>query len=157
MLGLQAPGLSPTLEFADGVEWGQPELIQQSIEGQSSNFADRIRGSALDDSIYGLRGDDLLLGELGDDTYYFYAGDGNDVIEDTGGIDQLVLTGYRAADLRVSLLSLGSSDLLLRFVDAANSIIIRGAAIESVMFGDGSTIDGARIAGAGAVGRDRWR
>jgi Haemolysin-type calcium binding protein related domain/RTX calcium-binding nonapeptide repeat (4 copies) len=143
--GAAGTGAMPTFQFADGQVWGKTELIQASIQSQQSTLDDRVRGSDLADQISGGRGDDLAIGGLGNDSYFFTLGDGNDVIEDTGGADRLVISGYRAQDLQVERLASGSTDLRITFATGDDSIIIRANAIETIEFGDGSAITAAAL------------
>jgi len=62
---------------------------------------DTVRGGQDDDMVYGDRGDDTLYGDLGDDslfggpdndTFYYRLGDGDDIISDCEGSNELILT-----------------------------------------------------------------
>lgn len=88
----QSPSIS-TLQFADGTEWRGDELVERiwitgtvgdDVLSGDHDFNDRIRGGL---------GDDLLYGKGGDDCYYYHVGDGNDVIDDSFGVNRLVLEG----------------------------------------------------------------
>ena len=61
---------------------------------------DEVRGGMDDDEVYGDEGSDSLWGDLGNDTlyggpedddYHYRLGDGDDVVEDTEGVNRLVL------------------------------------------------------------------
>lgn len=59
-----------------------------TINGNAGD--DRLIAGAGNDTLSGGIGDDVLEGGTDDDSYYFNAGDGQDVIKDSGGIDQVV-------------------------------------------------------------------
>lgn len=61
---------------------------------------DTLYSYAGDDVLVGGTGNDILRGELGNDNYIWSVGDGDDTIYDTGGIDQLVLHGVLANEVR---------------------------------------------------------
>jgi Ca2+-binding RTX toxin-like protein len=105
------------LEFIDGSSYKIKELISEitfigiegtenddilngvsSIVGNSGN--DKIRGSVIADKINGGQGNDTLEGLSGNDTYYFYQGDGQDVIVDYDSTlnnnDTIIIDGIKA-------------------------------------------------------------
>ncbi|MGB3165783.1 MAG: calcium-binding protein, partial [Alteraurantiacibacter sp.] len=143
--GAASTGAMPTFEFGDGVVWSQSDLVQASIASQQSALDDNVRGSDLADTIRGGTGDDLLRGQRGNDTYVFNFGDGNDVIEDSHGADRLLVSGYRAPDMRVERLDESSNDIRITFENSQDSIVIRGNAVETVEFADGSTLSSAQL------------
>ena len=59
-----------------------------TINGNAGD--DRLIAGAGNDTLSGGGGNDVLEGGTDDDSYYFNAGDGQDVIKDSGGIDQVV-------------------------------------------------------------------
>ena len=54
-----------------------------TLRGQEGN--DRLFGDAGDDILIGGTGNDVLNGGMGNDAYYYYLGDGQDTIDQTGG------------------------------------------------------------------------
>ncbi len=66
--------------------------------GGSGN--DEILGGDGNDTITGGADNDTLRGNQGDDQYIWSVGDGNDVVIEDGGIDQLVLHGVSESDIR---------------------------------------------------------
>ncbi|MEC3863369.1 calcium-binding protein [Mesobacterium sp. TK19101] len=138
--GALGSGFVPKVSFIDVVTWDAAALIQAFIDGQSGLGDDLVRGSDRADTISGDEGDDILVGGRGDDRYYFQAGSGQDVIEDEQGTDTLEIVGYRPSELRVERLSDDRDDLLLSFAASDDSVLIRGAAIEQVVFADGTIV-----------------
>ena len=137
IVGALGTGAVPTLRFADSISWDVEELVQASIDGQTSAGDDIVRGSDRADVIVGGLGDDQLNGDRGNDVYRFTRGDGQDVIEDNGGADSLELFGYVPDDVRVERLAEDRNDLILTFLDEDDVIIIRNAVIDSVDFSNG--------------------
>lgn len=86
------------------------EATADYIKG--TGYAETILGGAGDDAIYtkggndaitGGTGNDRLNGDSGNDTYYFNAGDGQDVIDDIHGDNHLVFgVGITSADISLS-------------------------------------------------------
>ncbi|WP_272490883.1 calcium-binding protein, partial [Mesobacterium pallidum] len=139
IVGALGAGAVPRIEFGDAVTWGAAELVQASVAAQSSERGEIIRGSDRADTIEGGAGDDQLRGARGDDTYLFTRGDGQDVIEDSAGNnDRLEITGYTPGEVRVERLEAGRDDLILTFLGTDDAVIIRGAAIETLAFSDGT-------------------
>jgi Ca2+-binding RTX toxin-like protein len=116
-----------------------------TFKGTSGN--NLIRGQSnitANDTFIGLEGDDTLYGYDGDDTYYWNLGDGNDVIEDTAGMDLLVLgAGITVDDLRLEN-SLGG-DLRLHigseYITVRNQFDATGYEVETILFDDDSTFN----------------
>ncbi len=133
---------------------------------------DRLVGTAQADVLIGGAGDDTLAGGPGGDTYRFAAGDGADVIDETGGgdgVDRLVLgTGFRPVDVG---LRRDSADLSLSFGAGADGVRVLGwyddpaRCLERVVLADGGRllarqVDGLIQAMAGftaARGVDSWQ
>jgi Ca2+-binding RTX toxin-like protein len=78
--------------------------VLSGIEGlEGTNLNDELWGDAGDNTLRGLAGDDVLKGDRGDDTYEVNAGDGDDVIRESGiqitevvGADGELAPGYTA-------------------------------------------------------------
>ncbi|MCH9806271.1 MAG: cadherin-like domain-containing protein [Alphaproteobacteria bacterium] len=81
------------------------------------NDADNtLDGGNGDDSLLGGAGNDTLIGGDGSDTYFYTAGQGDDVISDTGPgseTDTLYLSGYSAADVTLLRHQSNADDLHL--------------------------------------------
>lgn len=174
LIGLGIEGIS----FSDGVIWTSADILARTeVWGPNTGagadsllglaVADNIFGGALNDTLIGNAGDDLLEGGTGidsldggggNDRFVWSAGDGNDVLKDTGTslteVDTLELRGINSADVS---LSISGSDLVAtvvtggaitvkdRFVDAS-----KGYGIELIEYADGVTVrvlnaDGAVI------------
>jgi Ca2+-binding RTX toxin-like protein len=109
-----------------------------------------LRGTPGDDTLYGGIGNDTLAGGGGSDGYVYLPGDGNDVIIDDGeaaDIDELILAGG-IAPADVSLLRSAPNDLLLTLAMGGRILIedfFNGAAIEQIVFDDGSVWKGAEL------------
>jgi Ca2+-binding RTX toxin-like protein len=137
IVGALGTGAIPKISFANA-DWGREELVQAAIDGQSSAGNDVIFASDRDDFISAGRGDDNIEGGRGDDTYQFVRGDGQDVIEDDGGFDTLVVVGYQPADVRVERFDASRDDLIITFDLTDDAIIVRNAVIDQVEFSDGT-------------------
>jgi Ca2+-binding RTX toxin-like protein len=115
-----------------------------------SDGADSLSGSVKDDALIGGLGDDSLNGGTGSDDYIYNAGDGYDVISDSGlssvQTDRLILgAGLNAADLIVTRSTTDDDDVTLSFSGISGSIALNeqfynGAyyQIEEIVFGDGT-------------------
>lgn len=129
------------------------------------DFSTRI-GTAANETLYGvsggtifhgLTGDDRLYGYSGGDSYQFSRGDGNDVILDRGGLDQIVFgNGITQADLTMTRNATtvwitvnnadGTSAGSLRidnFFDFDGTVDF--GAIELIRFADGSSLNQQQI------------
>ncbi len=80
------------------------------IEGKSGNDIingdagnDKLWGGAGNDALNGDEGDDWLYGGEGNDEYDFYVGDGNDVIIDSSGVNELFFRSYSKVGSYVAL------------------------------------------------------
>ncbi|MDK2126717.1 calcium-binding protein, partial [Parachitinimonas caeni] len=119
------------------------------LEGGDGN--DVLRGGADNDQLGGGNGDDRLFGDAGDDKYIYAAGQGVDVIDNTGGgFDGLFFTG----DLALTRLTLTrDGDDLLVTVDKDPKQSVRVVkhflggdyAIDYIQPAGGNMLDTARI------------
>ncbi|MEM7641539.1 MAG: cadherin-like domain-containing protein [Pseudomonadota bacterium] len=138
-------GLGSRIVFADGVSWEQSDLLAAAWAAQADDGNDVIFGGAGDATIEGGPGNDDIDGGGGNTTFLFARGDGHDVIVDTGGVDDILVTGYAPDDLKVSRPVLDREEVLLSFADGADTILLRGGIlsgnnINNVVFSDGTTI-----------------
>ena len=115
------------IEFADGTIWHLDEIKEHtkyingtenkdSLGGYSSAYGydeneffyagagnDTINALEGADFLDGGIGDDVLKGGSGNDTYFFRLGDGNDSVEETGGLDRFIFdAGVSPEDIIVS-------------------------------------------------------
>ena len=123
------------------------EIIQNS---ESSDGNDVITGFDAADVIVSGLGDDTLHGGAGADTYLYYAGDGNDVIEDNGNSShdtlhladinpdgiQLLYDSQDVETLLVTITASGDTITLLNALGADQADII-----EYIEFADGTVWD----------------
>lgn len=128
-----------------------------SAKGTNENF---LYGGAGNDNIYGENGNDTLeggadndtlSGYLGDDTYVWSAGDGNDVINETGGADQLVLHSVLESDIYFEKISnihlkahIGSETITINYQmyeDTYNYSPYNIYQVENLLLDDGTIID----------------
>ena len=107
---------------------------------------DRIYGYGGNDTLRGGKGNDLLEGGSGDDHYHFAAGDGQDVIDDSAGIDTLsfddlndsdVLLRREEDDLVITSHNNSGDRIVIRnhFTDTAG--VVSGNAINFIAFANG--------------------
>ncbi|WP_084324364.1 calcium-binding protein [Hyphomonas polymorpha] len=138
--------------FSNGVIWERSDMLslaanETGLTVLGTSGADALNGDAGDDVLEGAGGADTLRGGGGSDTYIFSAGDGSDVIIDTGfdsDIDVIMFgTGIAASDVRVARSTNNPNDLLLTFIGSSDSIIVTGhwagpqSGIEQLRFSDG--------------------
>ncbi|MEN3746113.1 calcium-binding protein, partial [Sphingomonas sp. HF-S3] len=119
--------------------------------------ADTLYGSANPlsaDLMDGGAGNDVLRGGNGDDTYVFYAGSGQDIVEDSGGTrDEIAFQGVLSStEARFSFAGSSRSDLLISFEGRDESVLVKGyftqsgaATIEAITFADGVTVSQREI------------
>ncbi len=106
---------------------------------------------------HGLEGDDRFYGEAGGDSYHFSRGQGNDVILDRGGLDQVVFgQGIGPADLEFSR-NTTSVWIKVKHVDGSEAGSLRidnffdfdgtldFGAVELIRFADGSSLNQQQI------------
>ncbi|PYF01795.1 Ca2+-binding RTX toxin-like protein [Rhodopseudomonas faecalis] len=86
--------------FGDGTTWTGFKLAQHYIDIAKTSADDTIYGyEELSDSIDGGAGDDRLIGFGGNDVYHVAIGEGDDVILDSSGHDQLIFSGIATVDV----------------------------------------------------------
>ncbi|RYY74690.1 MAG: hypothetical protein EOO52_10140, partial [Gammaproteobacteria bacterium] len=136
-----------TIQFADGI-WNVARINQEiaKVHTIGTTLNDVIDGTAGNDIFIGYKGDDQLNGGSGDDIYHYALGDGNDVIVDTAGVDQIQLgAGINSSQLKVKRDSL--NNLVLTFSDGGNITVANAFdafgnfttnAIEKITFTDTS-------------------
>src|SRR6185295_3738256 len=117
-----------------------------TLSGLAGN--DQITGSIGADTISGGTGDDVLSGSYGDDVYLFSRGDGQDVIHDSLGINELRFgPGIGASDVR---LVRGTSEAILEIAGTSDridlgSVASSGMGIQRVRFDDGTVWTAATL------------
>jgi len=142
-------------------------LTGSAALGTGNSASNRIVGNAGNNTLDGLAGTDTLSGGLGDDTlvggtgsdgYAYAAGDGDDVIVDTGpAADEDVLlfaSGIAAADLRFYRLTSLPSDLVIAIADGGRIVVSdffasSSTGIDGIRFGDGTSLSRAEITALG--------
>ena len=150
--GMAVPdGTSPYAATVEGSN-GDDALVQGGAD------AERLLGYNGADTLEGAGGDDLLIGGRGDDTYVFRSGDGQDVIDNTGGgYDTLQFADAGFNDVASGLMKSGD-DLVLKVSGGPDQVTLRGffrggdEAIDRLVFSDGSQLDKAQIFGAFGLG-----
>jgi Ca2+-binding RTX toxin-like protein len=146
-----------SVEFANASVWTQIQIIQLiPIVGRTilgTPQSDDLIGQSSNDTFIGGVGGDILRGEAGDDIYRYALGDGNDVIVDTAGVDQIQL-GENILSSQLQVKRDSSNNLVLIFSDGG-SITVANAfdsfgdftatTIEKITFADTSYWDLDRI------------
>ena len=131
------------------------ETVKGLKNGDDTLYAldgnDTLYSYAGDDVLVGGLGNDTLRGELGNDNYIWSVGDGNDTIYDTGGVDQLVLHGVLANEVRLEKsgvydleLHIGSETILLDNQlksDYSGNATYDKYHIETILLDNGTVID----------------
>gem|GEM_PF-2274993 len=112
---------------------------------------DNIIGSNAVDALSGGLGDDYIDGGDASDAYSYAAGDGADVLADTGvfDTDTLTITGYASTDVTYRLNDAYPNDVILDFGGGDSITIVNllsGQSLESVTFaGDAVTLTRAQL------------
>ena len=123
-----------------------------TLRGQEGN--DRLFGDAGDDILIGGAGNDVLNGGLGNDAYYYYLGDGQDTIDQTGGSDDVLwLMDTGITQDRIGFSKEGNDLIVTIDQNADNTIRIKDhflggvKAIAKVQPNGGYAITATQIAG----------
>ncbi|MDA7746284.1 hypothetical protein N8878_03005 [Psychromonas sp.] len=147
--GLTMPS-SVESEFDNYIEGDNDE---NSLTGDITN--DSIAGLGGNDTLQGGLGDDLLVGGRGDDTYLFASGDGQDVIDNTGGgMETLRFTGTIAFSDVASGLLKSNDDLVLQVSGSTDQVTISNFflggdnIIDTIEFESGGSLTADQIFGA---------
>ena len=156
-----------TLEvrFADGTVWSTQDLRTMAAVDRATDDNDFLVGTervdivsgrsgddtartlAGDDHLHGGKGDDRLEGGIGNDTYYYAAGDGNDVIVDDGGDSDSIafVVGIDPQDVTITE---NGNDLEIHISGTGDTLTIQdqlarsASRIESLtFFTDGSSMN----------------
>jgi len=145
-------GIIETIRFADGTAWTIDDLI-----GRAPSIGDDVlTGDARANLLIGGFGNDVLSGLGGNDTYRFARGDGSDVIRDgaSSNADRLEISGYGVDDISFHRVAEDSNDVVIRFADSDDQIVIvdalagNFAGIEAVALDGGTSFDVAAIRAA---------
>ncbi|MEL6207060.1 MAG: calcium-binding protein, partial [Pseudomonadota bacterium] len=140
--------------FDDGTALTLAAIRQLVVDGQATAGDDTITGSFGDETLTGGLGNDTLNGGRGDDTYVYAAGDGDDVIVETGREvgDRLLLNGIAPSTVTLAPTSPTSSDILVTFGGLAGSVTLqdnfdtgRSGLVDLIEFSDGTIWDRAEI------------
>jgi Ca2+-binding RTX toxin-like protein len=127
------------------------DLADNTMNGTSGN--DILNGQSGDDILTGGRGNDTLIGGLGNDTFVLSKGDGQDIVNASGGgFDSILFkTGISFNDIASSLMKMGN-DLVLGSGDSqvtiTNFFIGGDYAVDSFIFESGGQLSAAQIFGA---------
>ena len=133
------------LDDGSTTDLGQ-DIAFQGTSGADTLNALNLRGTELE----GLAGNDTLNGKTGDDTFVWSVGDGNDTINETGGVDQLVLHGVTSNDIRFEVYSsnhlrvhVGDEYIQINYQmmsDNYQNTAYDSYQVESILLDDGTTI-----------------
>jgi len=117
------------IEFDDGTIWLDEDIKQMLLDQSSTSGDDDILGFFRDDVLEGGLGNDTLDGGSGNDTYVYTAGDGDDVILDSGfGTgssldDTLRLHGIATADVTLTRSLTDDDDVTLSFAGGGSVML----------------------------------
>ncbi|MCX2766816.1 calcium-binding protein [Pseudoalteromonas sp. B530] len=110
-----------------------------------------IEGLSGDDTVSGGKGNDLLIGGRGHDRYLFRAGDGQDVIDNThGGDDVIEMQGIGFSDVARGLQKSGNN-LVLNIGSGGDKLTVKNwflggdFVVEQIQLSDGSSISADQI------------
>ena len=123
--GLYGGAGDDSLSGDDGDDYLSGGAGNDSLDGGTGNDTlyggsgnDELDGGEDDDTLDGGAGDDTLDGGAGDDIYYFYQGDGQDVITDSGGSDTINFgtnPDYRIDFANIDTITKRGGDLVITF------------------------------------------
>ncbi len=142
--------------FGDGTVLTAAELrdllqLQPAGEGR-----DQLTGGPGDDVLEGHGGDDFASGGDGSDRYIFRRGDGRDVIEDNGLLDndRIEIKGYLPSEVEIRREEPESATLVINFIGTDDQIRVRNTldenfadGIEAIVFDDGTVWSMADLRG----------
>ncbi|KAF7767599.1 hypothetical protein PCIT_a3648 [Pseudoalteromonas citrea] len=110
-----------------------------------------IEGMSGDDTVSGGKGNDVLIGGRGHDRYLYRAGDGQDVIDNThGGDDVIELQGVSFSDVASGLQKSGDN-LVLNIGSGGDKLTVKNwflggdFVVEQIQVSDGSNISADQI------------
>jgi len=128
------------LHYGSGSDDELLESSEHSDRAIGGGGDDLIATGDGDDRLLGGTGDDYLLGGSGDDIYYYSLGDGDDVLEDSSGFDEIRF----GADILMSTLAIQRSELGVTLGVADGRIDLVGGSmdesIERLRFMNGSSV-----------------
>src|SRR4029077_2470009 len=139
-----------SFSFADGVTLSASAVEALIIAQRQTDRDDRLVGSDADNVFEGGRGDDHIIGGDGRDTYTWSAGDGRDLIENSGGADHktdtLVLHGVLPDDVAVLRSPIDPETLEIEIGGVASEAVVlnhqasdfQGDHVERVVFDNGT-------------------
>ena len=123
-----------------------------TLNGSAS--ADIVAGSHGNDTLSGAGGNDTLLGGRGNDTYVFSAGSGHDVIDNSGGGEDVLLFEGISFNQVASGLMKSGNDLVLNIGGGSDKVTIKNwflggdYVVPTIRFASGSQISANQIFGA---------
>ncbi|MEM6677340.1 MAG: calcium-binding protein [Pseudomonadota bacterium] len=140
------------IAFDDGTVWTRDVYVSLALAEEPPNPLatdgnDVLTGSPLADTLDAGPGNDTINGLDGSDIYIYEAGDGADIIEDNGYLDtdRIVISGYTAAQAVLRPAAQNSTDLIIDFPAAGDSITVINTlngsvfdGIEEIAFADGT-------------------
>jgi len=116
--------------------------------------ADRLEGGNGADTLTGGAGNDVLMGGRGNDTYVFASGDGQDVIDNSGGgADTLLFNGISFNQVASGLMKSGN-DLVLNVSGGSDKVTIKNwflggdSVVDTIAFASGGQITASQLFGA---------
>lgn len=132
-----------------GADYLQGLAGNDRLQGLAGN--DQLDGGLGNDILIGGTGNDLLIGGKGDDLYYFEAGFGQDVINNTGGgIDNIYFDGLSFSQIASGLVR-SNDDLILKVSQTTDQLTIKDffmggeAAVGNISFASGGSISADQI------------
>ncbi|WP_331347115.1 flagellinolysin, partial [Cellvibrio sp. UBA7661] len=144
-------GILETISFESGSEWDLARVMQEVLKPTNSD--DVIHAFSTDDVISGSKGNDQLFGYAGNDVYRYALGDGNDVIVDSAGTDQIEF-GEGILESDIELTRDSSNNLVITLKDLSaitvrDSFIANGelssSSIEFISFSNGDVWNNEKI------------
>ena len=149
----QFAGATPAVEyvrFSDGTAWDIVAMNAAAPRIGTAN-ADIITGTAASETIEGGTGDDTLAGGVGSERYVYRLGDGQDVINEAGTVEDVDLVDLVDIDAEQVSFARSGDDLLIQIAKGlgvlrvVNHFVGPGTGIEQVRFGNGHVVAAADL------------
>ncbi|MGP4844154.1 calcium-binding protein [Marinobacter sp. 1Y8] len=140
------------LDGSSNNDWVQGFNGNDTLAGAAGD--DRLEGGNGNDSLNGGLGADTLIGGRGNDTYRFSSGDGQDVIDNVGGGNDILYFEDITFNQVASGLMKSGNSLVLQVSGGSDSVTIQNffsggdQALDQIEFGSGGQLTSGQIFGA---------
>ena len=123
--------------FYGDIKYIDGSLIEGSTSLVGNDKDNVISAGKGDSSLWGGAGNDTLIGNAGDDTFWYFYGEGNDVVQGAGNNDTVRLSNITFDNFDVGAIEIDDNSIKVNFHDGG-SILLNGNAETTFALGDGS-------------------